>query len=244
MQGGITPIRCAICDDDYAFLKVFLARVEAAFAARGMPCACQVFLNPSELLMASFDSFDIVFLNVDTGYWDGINIARDIRRTGAGTLIIFVSAHVQFAPHGYGVGAFRYLMKDELDATLAPAVEDALERLGHPEHTLAVRSHKEEYRLPLACLVYAESDKRVITYHMRGFAPATLRAYGKLSLLEASLSDRGFLRVHKSYLVNLRFVESIKNYEVHLQGGPTLQTSRQHYRDMVGALTVWQEKHK
>lgn len=234
-------VRCAICDDDYAFLKGFYARVEGWFAAQNIPCECRVFLTPSELLMASVDGFDILFLNVDMGYWDGINIARNIRRAGGGPLIIFVSAFVQFAPHGYGVGAFRFLMKDDLDATFPQAMEDAMEAIGAPGRTLLVQSRKEEYEVPLAGILYAESHKRVLTYHLEGFEPPTLSSYGKLSELEETLRDKGFLRIHKSFLVNMRHVEDIRNYLVCLDDGTELQASRQNYREIKDTYEAWRK---
>lgn len=234
--------KCAICDDDYAFLRGFQKRVEAWFAARGLPCACRIFITPSELLLESMDGFDIVFLNVDTGYWDGINIARSIRQGGGDPLVIFVSAYLQFAPHGYGVGAFRYLMKDELDQSFAPAMADAVAQLGAGGGWLMVHSHGEAIRLPLASLVYTESDKRVLTHHLRGWRSESLSAYGKLSELEAQLDGEGFLRVHRSYLVNMRYVEAIRNYEVRLAGGPVLGAGRQRYGEVLGRFKAWQNR--
>lgn len=235
-------VRCAICNDDYAFLRSFERRLENYFAGHLNNYECHFFLTPSELLLASIDSFDIVFLNVDTGYWDGINIAKSIRRAGIDTLIIFVSDYIQFAPQGYRVEAFRFLMKDELDETFPEAMDNALERLGMPDRSLAVRCNKEEIDIPVKHIKYASSDKRVLTYHMLGYTCDSLSAYGKLSDLEERLGARGFLRVHKSFLVNLRHVEGIRNYVVYFTDGTTLQTSRRNYREIIEHYERWKAK--
>lgn len=232
-------MRFAICDDDFRFLRDFVARVQAYCAEKAIPCECSVFLTPSELFLAGPDCFNILFLNVDMGFWDGINVAGAIRRQGTGALIIFVSSYVQFAPQGYGVGAFRYLLKDELDHSFAAAMDDAMARLPAGEETLTVHMSKEAYHLPLKDIRYVESKKRIVTFYM--VDGGTISCYKKLSDLADELADKGFLRVHKSFLVNLRHVADIRNYTVFLDDRTTLQASRQNYRQTAARYREWRQ---
>ncbi len=231
-------VRFAICDDDYRFLRAFRTRVESYCARRKIPCQTSIFLTPSELWMARIESFDIVFLNVDMGYWDGINIARAVRLQSAHTLIIFVSAFVQFAPQGYGVGAFRYLLKNELDQSFAAAMDDALAARA-PLEQLCVRVRKEEYTLPLEGISYVESEKRVLTFYLLGSREPELSCYRRLSDLDEELKGKGFLRIHKSFLANLRHVRDIRNYRATLTDGTELAASRQYYREVLHRFAEW-----
>ena len=235
-------MRCAICDDDYAFLKQFRARVEQTLSQKGIQTECSIFLTPSELLLAQIDTFDIVFLNVDTGYWDGINVARDIRRAGSGTLIIFVSNHVSFAPSGYEVGAFRFLLKKDLDTTFAPAMDAALRQLGISAEPLHLQVGREQYEVPIGSIIFAESNKRIVTFHLAHFGRERLASYMKLSDLDERLAGKGFLRIHKSFLVNMRYIENINNYVVTLKEGTELQASRQNYRQLREAYARWRSE--
>ncbi len=234
-------MRCAICDDDYLFLKDFSQRVEALLSAKGLSCELHVFLTPSELLLAKLNSFDIVFLNVDMGVWDGLNVARDIRQAGSNTLIIFVSAFLHFAPGGYEVGAFRYLLKKELDKSLSPALAAAVKQLGLSAERILVNSGRETLELPIGNIVYAESNKRIVTFHLQHFSQSELSSYMKLADLDQQLSGKGFLRVQKSFLVNMRYIESINNYEVTLTEGTVLQASRQNYRALRESFASWRQ---
>lgn len=237
-------MRCAVCDDDYAWLRGFGARLAAWCEKRGIVCDARFFLNPAELLIESIDTFDLVFLNVDMGCWDGINIARSIREAGSNTLIIFVSAHLRYATEGYVVGAFRYLLKDNLDETFEPAMDAALAHLSYGTDTVDVKCGKEQYRLPLSSILYVESDKRVLTFVLGDGPHESLRCYRKLSDLEAELAGKGFLRIHKSYLVNLRYIDAIKNYTAYFKDGSTLQTSRRGYSALTQALRDWKAGRK
>lgn len=238
MDGGAI-VRCAICDDDYSFLKDFSQKLEALLSAKNIPCELSAFLTPSELLLAKIDTFDIVFLNVDIGVWDGLNVARDIRRAGSNTLIIFVSAFLHFAPGGYEVGAFRYLLKKELSHSLPPALEAAIKQLGLSAERISICSERETVDLPIGSIVYAESNKRVVTFHLQHFSSQRLSSYMKLADLDTLLAGKGFLRVQKSFLVNMRYIESINNYEVTLTQGTTLQASRQNYRTLRENFASW-----
>lgn len=235
-------LRCAICDDDYAFLLSFQQRLAGYCAPHGAECECSLFITPSEFLLAATadeDSpppFDIMFLNVDLGWWDGINIARTLRRAGIKTLIIFVSNHLRFAPDGYSVGAFRYLLKDELDEKFPEAMDAAFAQLQRQSEIIEVKCGKDIYPVPLGNILYIESDKRTVIFALQNYSRKSLTTYRKLSDLEAELTDKGFLRVHKSFLVNMRYVDSIKNYVVTMKNGESMQTSRQNYKELVEAF--------
>ena len=232
-------MQCAICDDDYAFLRGFQRRVLSYCAKQRIACACTLFVTPAELLYADISQFEIVFLNVDSGFWDGINIAKSIREAGNNTLIIFVSSEVRFAPQGYGVGAFRYLLKDQLDETFLPAMDDALKKLDMPTETITIKNYQDEFVIPLQSIVFAESEKRKVWYHLKNYKVKSISCYMKLSDLEEVLKGKGFLRVHKSFLVNMQYIESIKNYEVYLTDGTILQTSRQNYKGIIDEFKLW-----
>ncbi|MDL2214198.1 LytTR family DNA-binding domain-containing protein [Clostridia bacterium OttesenSCG-928-O13] len=235
-------MKCAICDDDYAFARSFQTRVLDYCKKRQIACSCNLFLTPSELLLEDLDSFDIIFLNVDMGCWDGINIARSIRRTGSQTLIIFVSNHLEYAPEGYSVGAFRYLLKSGLDKTFADAMDAAVKVLRCSTDIVSITSNKETYEIPLSGVLYAESDKRTVTLYLADLSYDALTFYTKLSDLESDLAGKGFLRVHKSYLVNMQHVADIRNYTVFMKNGQTLPTSRQGYSDITGRYRAWQDE--
>lgn len=238
-------MHCAICDDDYAFLRGFQKRITGYCDERDIDCRCSFFLTPSEFLLACLQGgeasevFDIVFLNVDMVNWDGINIAKTLRSAGSKTLIIFVSAFVRFAPAGYGVGAFRYLLKDELDESFAPAMDDALQEMDAAPDTITIKNNKDTYDIPLGSIVWVESQKRTLHFVLQNYPYETLSCYMKLGELEDVLRDKGFLRIHKSFLVNLRHVAQIKNYTATLKDGRTLQTSRQNFKALAEAFAAW-----
>ena len=66
-------------------------------------------------------------------------------------------------------------------------------------------------------------------------------AYSKLDDTERHLNDRNFLRIHKSFLVNMRFIERINSYRVYLKTGCVLPIPKARYADVREAYTYWKE---
>ncbi len=232
-------MRFAVCDDDYSFLLDFQKRIAEYCEAHNIAYNCTLFVTPSEFLLAAAENesvaspFDIMFLNVDLGWWDGINIARTLRKAGIKTLIIFVSAHLRFAPDGYSVGAFRYLLKNNLETTFDEAMDAATVQLQHQNEIIDIKCGKEIFSVHLGNILYVESHKRTVIYALENHAKSSITAYRKLSDVEEELAIKGFLRVHKSFLVNMRYVDDIKNYVVTMKNGETIQASRQNYKEIV-----------
>ena len=60
---------------------------------------------------------------------NGLALAKELHRKYPGIILVFVTAFIEYAPEGYTVSAFRYILKQELDLTLAPVLEDVHQKL-------------------------------------------------------------------------------------------------------------------
>ena len=74
---------------------------------------------------------------------------------------------------------------------------------------------------------------------LRGLHKPLCSYYGKLTDLPASLQEDGFLRVGRSFVVNMRYIRQISNYKVMLQNGVELGVSRNGYAAIRGAYLEW-----
>lgn len=92
-------------------------------------------------------------------------------------------------------------------------------------------------------ILYVESRKHKCVFCYQGAEPAAYQVYLKLDEIEGRLKEYGFLRIHKSYLVNMKHVRRISNYEAELDSGERLpiprlrfQTVKEEYAVYKGAL--------
>lgn len=87
-------------------------------------------------------------------------------------------------------------------------------------------------------IIYIESYGRKLHFHVGNEEYLT---YSKLDDMERDLNDRDFLRIHKSFLVNMRFIERMNGYRVYLKTGSILPVPKARYVDVKEAYTFWKE---
>lgn len=115
-----------IYDDDPVFARDFARQIAALpdYAPKTMTLHCLT--EEQALCDETFADCDLLFLDIDLGEKNGIDLARRLRQKNTGTVLIFVTNFKEYAPEGYEVDAFRYLDKSEVSQKLAGYFSDAV----------------------------------------------------------------------------------------------------------------------
>ena len=212
-----------ICDDD----AVFAARVETLvrdfFARRGLQVECTVCHSGEETLARrDLDLYQVALLDVDLDTMNGISLGKQLRQCSPEICLVYVSAYLEFAPEGYTVNAFRYILKRDLDCQLPRCLDAILHEQDHrAPKTLTIRQNRTETELPYDSIYYLESDLR------------------KLNELPQALFENGFLRVGRSAVVNMKYIRQISSYMVTLRNGVKLGVSRNGYAEIRSTYLEW-----
>jgi len=190
---------------------------------------------------------DVVFLDIEMPALNGLELARVLaageHRT---TRVVFTTAYTQFALEGYKVDALDYLLKpftyeDFLRVALkAQAYVDHI-RPAAPAAEAAVvfKSGHKLVRVPLADITYVEGLKDYVkVYRSTPGSDSEVLVYGSLRTMEEKLPPTRFLRIHRSFIVNLARIESVTRSEVQI--GRTLVPISSQYREAFEAfLKTW-----
>jgi len=242
-------LRVLVVDDEAP------ARNELAFLLRQLPQieAVEEAADADECL-AHLDraSFDAVLVDVRMPRLDGLALARVIGRLTHPPKIVFVTAFEDHAVEAFGLQAVDYVLKpvrpERLEVTvrrLTQAVAAAEDRqAGEPtlDDRLPVTVRNHILLLPCDEIrVAAIEGEQVVVRTSEGRYPTRLN----LTDFEARVRGRGFLRVHRRYVVNLRHVVSIEGffngtYLLKLGGVPDLAVpvSRRHAQQLRAALRL------
>lgn len=229
-----------ICDDEPAFGKKLRNAVAAFFEAKNIPADCALYTSAEQVLNSSEAAASrIAFLDVQLGDSNGIELGRQLRQKNPSLMLVYVSAYLEFAPEGYTVKAFRYLLKPDIDRTLPACLEDVCSELFQKQKVLSVMVNRHLHQIPYDSIFYLESDGRQV--HIWGENPNAplCTYYSKLSDLPGELLDSGFLRVGRSTVVNMRFIQKITGYKVILCNGVQLSASRSSYAAIRKAYLEW-----
>ena len=163
----------------------------------------------------------------------GIDFVRSI---DAGHYIVFTTAHPEYALEGFKLNAIDYLLKPFSYEEFMKATQkvislvDLVERCHAAESAIAqneaetadkeVISVKADYKTQLvkvADIVYLESAGEYVRLHIEG--SSTITTLFRLKNMETSLPAESFLRVHRSYIVNLKRIASYTKGRIFLDNG-------------------------
>ena len=127
--GACFPMRLMICDDNAAFARELRRRIEDICAYEDWPLDCLIFDKPQDVLNADLSGVKAAFLDIEMPGGNGIELARLLRIKYPEMILVFVTAYIEYAPSGYKVEAFRYLLKSQVDEELREILEGIRERL-------------------------------------------------------------------------------------------------------------------
>lgn len=155
---------------------------------------------------------DILFADIQLPGTDGMSAMRRVRERDPDVSIIFVTALAQLAAEGYSVGALAYLIKPVNRAALFSAVDSAVRLAKRRRHVrICIASPDGDVFADSSEIAFVEIFGHQLVYHT---VQGEIREWAPLSKAENALAGCNFSRCHKSFLVNLRFVEDVRGDEV------------------------------
>ena len=106
-----------VCDDDAAFAARMDEYISEWFRAREIQVQSTVCTSGEQLLATpELERYQLAFLDVDLKATDGIALGRKLRQVAPDIVLVYISAYLEFAPQGYTVNAYRYLLKRDIAA--------------------------------------------------------------------------------------------------------------------------------
>lgn len=221
-------MRIAVCDDD----EQEISRVGKLLAeyqiSREELIDCHYFTNSTDFLCElKGGEYDLVLLDVLMPGTGGIQVAQELRELDKNVRLIFVSASPEFAVESYSVGAYYYLLKP-IDADAFFTLLDKIggELSAQAEQGFILKSRDGVVRIAFARLVYVEVMNKTVFFHLAdGSVRETTAALADVE--EKLLSRPEFLKTHRSYLVNLNYVQAIDINCVMMKNGHSVPVSRQ-----------------
>lgn len=222
------PLKIAVCDDEETALTIIVSAVESTFAREGVPIELTACTNTSELRRwMEVISFDLLMLDIDMPQKSGIVFGQELRDQNRQIDIIYISSRedkvfdsLKIRPLGF-VRKSRFLedLPDAIGLFLRQRAEQAL-----PER-LVLEQRDKMWTVDLKDIMYLEGARNCQMIHIAGEdEPVPLRR--PMQKLEDELLPKGFIRIHKGYLVNCDYIRLIQDGQVCLTNGESLPLSR------------------
>ena len=186
--------------------------------------------NSGDDLLEGYDKYtDIILLDIQMDGLDGMETARKIREFDDNVEIIFITSFVEYALEGYEVNAYRYLLKPVKDENLRTSLINCLNDRNFVKRSIVIKEGDTRIKISLKDIMYIEIQGNDITVHT---LKDTYRTKGTMSNFETEINSDMFVRCHKSYLVNLEYIKSIKRYTSILVNDEEVPLSRNKYKEI------------
>lgn len=215
-------MRIAVVDDDEYWIKLTIDTIREYLSK-------EIFVIDEYIYGKDFldkgIKYDIVVMDIQISGMDGLNIAYEYRKLNPSGIIIFLTAHLEFATKGYLVNAFRYIDKMKMHDQLREALESALRMLDNRYiETNIVKLGK--MRLEIRDILYIETEKRNILIHTR---KNKYVSSNNITDMENMLLNYGFYRCHRSFIVNLDAIKSFDKINIFIIDGSIINLSQRRY---------------
>lgn len=147
--------------------------------------------------------FDILILNIEMEDVDGIVVKNYFQKRKKDTIIIFVTSHNEMMSQAFGVNVMGFVAKSYLDNQLQVMLDGAMKRVMNTVSIEGVDSRK-------VCYIQAEHIYNIL--HLENETEVSVRCSS--ADLEKMLEVVGFIRVHRTYIINMAYVDHIKDKTV------------------------------
>mgnify|MGYP000951228966 CR=1 FL=1 len=213
-------LQIAICDDSIEELSNMVQLIDLYRISKNFNCEYAVFPNGFELVSAleKGKRFDIYCLDIIMPGFTGIDVAKEIRSFDKTAPILFFTSSPEFALESYSVKAINYILKPVTKEKLFFTFDEILEKIKAENHedAVIVKSNEGIQKILISNLVFAEVIGRNVLYYMRsGKVIECTESFS--SVCERLMKYGCFIKPHRSYLVNMQYVDTIENHQVTLQ---------------------------
>lgn len=245
VERGSPVVRVIICDDDEIFLEKLRKAIDSVLQGMNVIAKIHTYSRMEDIGQPILASCDIAFLDIDFAHtrYNGLDIARKLRSERKDAIIIFVTNFIEYAPEGYEVQAFRYVLKLDVESKLKDYLQQAITQLQTVCETLKIMVNGEIIDIPLKSILYIESQLRQVLIHVQrdssGRAIKKFSCYASLAEMEKQLEPQGFLRIQKSYLVNMAHLQRLQCREALLDNGTILPVSEKNYAELKQKYLYW-----
>ena len=227
-------LKFAVCDDEREMADLVAEKLRDFYPDE---CEIKCYTDGKSLLEDSARKlFDAFFLDIGMPGLDGFSLAEKIRSYNPFAKILFVTNHTEFAHIGYLYGAFRYVRKFALEEELREAAQSLKREFDLQSEFLILKTPLGEVIRAVNSIRYFEVKGHNVTAF---FDDTEERVSGTMNEYEQRLKDVDFIRIHKSFLVNFRFIESIGKNAVTLTDGSTLSLSRNRVSETKRKLLIF-----
>ena len=226
-------IRIAIVEDEEKACQNLQEMLGKYEQQAGENFSIQTFKNAIIFLTNYKADYDVIFMDIQMPHMDGMEAAAKLREIDSETILVFVTNMAGMAVKGYEVAAFDFVVKPLHYESLSMKMDRVIEAVRKKEdQKIILSSQGSKILLNVSDITYVEVNNHQLIYHT---GQNEYASYGTIANAAKQLEGRGFALCNKCYLVNLKYVKSVHQFEVTVRND-VLQISHPKKKEFMEAL--------
>ena len=219
-------LKIAVCDDSRELLEKVEKDLHEYENVRNTPATVHTYTNAVDLLDGRKKTdYDILILDIIMPGFTGMQAAHEIRKFNEEIKIIFLTSSKEFAIESYSVGAYYYLLKPVLNEKLFSVLDKVVSEIASKQESCVIYTHMGIVNIPFAKIECIEVYNKHLDFHLSD--GSTKETRGALTDYEnVFLERKEFLKIHRSYILNMDYIHSIEAGEIATYSGKRFPVSR------------------
>lgn len=240
----MNPKSCqvVICDDEEVILKNMSHSIETEFQSRGFRIDKILLTNPVKLQEhLKNQPTDVLFLDIDMPYINGMEIAAWIQEERIPVLLVFVTNQDTLVYQTFRYQPFGFIRKSVFEEEIGEVIERIALKLQYSEDYVVWQHAGESIKLKLEDIFYLEADSNYVNVKTK---EKEYRFRDTLTSLENKLEAKGFFRIHKGFLINGERVHVLKSDHIEMEDGAILPIGRSYSESVRKKLMLLMRKYR
>jgi len=238
-------MRIIVCDDTEKERKSICSHIEKYFSDINCPVELFIF-DSADNLLNNYDSLKdkdikLAFLDIYMPGLSGVELARKIRETDKDIAIVFTTSSPDHGLDGYSVKALQYLLKPIGYPKLKDTLDDCMAIFADSLQYIEVIAERVAVKIPLKDITFIEIHAHYGLIHT---TKEIIKCRIILDEIEKELHGKTFLRTHRSFIVNMRYIKNVEDNDFILSSGEAVPIRKndklkikQAYMDYIFAQT-------
>lgn len=236
-------ITICLCDDNKKSLESYSLLLNKIADANNLMIKIFHYASGEQLLFEPEDklcNFDIVYMDMLMGKLNGIETAKVLRNAGFSGQIIFLTSSKDYILESFEVTPLHYILKqDATDEKFAEVFLKASQlSRNHQQQSFVFENHSKISRILLSDILYFEVQIRQV--YLQTFTERHC-FYSQIDNIEKQLSTKEFARCHRSFVVNLQHIKSIKPTEITMINEQTIPVGSKYFKPLKSFFSTYLE---
>lgn len=208
-------INALVCDDETECTEDVKKHLEAFCYDHSITYKIDEFSDGKSAIDAP-DAYNIAFLDIEIGEISGLEIAKSLKEKNRNVIIFFITAYEKYIDDAMNLFAIRYLKKPIDSARFYSGLEKAVELINEDEISFYLKDSKILQNVKANEIIYVEiGDHKTMVVTKE----KTYNSSENLDFWESRLTNVCFSRPHKSFVLNMEYIDKYQRNEVTLKNG-------------------------